>query len=837
MLHLPTFSSTPLHVLVVDDDDVDREKILRLLKQTPLDCDIQECSSGHAALELIRQHPFQCAILDYQLSDTLGSELIEAIQHYNPQPVPIIMVSGYSDECLIANLMREGIFDYLPKRNLHAAQLQRAMECGLAWAEEEHHASEQRQRFIELTEGLPHLIWTCLPDGRCDFLNQRWCEYTGQSQEQQLGYGWLEQVHPEDRAPLLKAWADCVNSGTPLSIKFRIGRYDGEYRWFDTRATPLLDDKGNLIRWLGSNTDINDVETMRLALANSERRFHAAFDYAPLGMALVSLDGQILQSNAAFNQLVMATAQSGDHASWTMESFSHRKDELHEQEYLRALQQDERPVAHFEKRLFNHQGQAIDTQVSVALINTDHQQPCYLYQFQDISERKRYEEELLKLAHYDTLTGLGNRRKLLSEMEFLIQKSHRASAPFALLFGDLDHFKHINDNLGHEAGDLLLRRIARRLQKGLRRGDNVYRLGGDEFVVLLQDVNRFEAVITVAEKLIQLIKRPIRLNNHAVHAGMSFGIALYPTDGDTPQTLLRNADSALYEAKTKGRGSHQLYRKELTDYVHNRLMLDADIRKAIHNQEFELYYQPVVNLNNHHVEYLEALIRWHHPVRGLVSPGDFIPYAQENGLINRIGEWVINDVCRQAEDWHTKGITLPIAINISARQFNQHNLGQLIQHALAEHHLQGQQLILEITEQLFMENAQDNIRQIEELKAMGLRISLDDFGVGYSSLSYVMRFAPHYLKIDRALIEQIDQAKVPQDTSEYKQQQRMLQAIIDLQKIIPMTIIAEGLETEAQQHFLIECGCGMAQGYLYSHPLPARDVPGLLQQLDKQTIQ
>lgn len=810
----------PLNILVIDDDDVDREKILRLLRRIPLNLNVSEGSSTAEALQLINDNSFQCAILDYQLRGALGMELIEAIQNHSATPIPIIMVSGNSDERIVANVMREGIFDYLPKRNLSAEHLHKALENGLEWAQSESVAQEQHTRFNELAEGLPQLVWTCLPDGRCDFLNRRWCDYTGQPQEKQLDYGWLDYVHPEDQQSLVDAWSRSVKTGEELHINFRIRRKDGVYRWFDTRATAQRNAQGTILRWLGSNTDITEFELTRQALTNSEQRFHAAFDYAPLGMALINLNGEIMQANSALQQLL------GHDAEHTAENklpthilqISHPDEIESESKRLLDLQRQDIPFVQFEKRLVAKDEQIISTQVSVALINKNTRPPCYLYQFYDLSERKRYEEQLIKLAHYDSLTGLGNRAKLHEEIEFLIQKSHRISSPFAVLFGDLDHFKQINDGLGHEAGDVLLRTVARRLSKCLRRGDSVARLGGDEFVILLKDVNKFEAVITVADKLIKRIKRPIRLGTQIVHVSISFGIALYPTDGDNAQTLLRNADSALYDAKAKGRGCHQLYRKELTDYVHNRLMLDADMRNAIAKNEFELYYQPVFNLHNHKIDSAEALIRWHHPLRGLVTPDEFIPYAQENGLINHIGEWVINEACRKAAEWRAQGFDIPVAVNISARQFYQHHLLDAVKQALAKHQLPAANLILEITEQMFLENTQDNIRQINELKALGTRISLDDFGTGYSSLGYIIRFAPHYLKIDRSFIDKIGTAN---------EHDAMVNAIIGLNKIMPMTIIAEGVETAEQESFLEERGCDLAQGYLYAQPSPSSEIEAL----------
>lgn len=822
----------PLSILVVDDDDVDREKILRLLHKTTYNLTISEGSTTADALELMRDHTFNCAILDYQLKDGLGSELITAIQQHHQEPTPIIMVSGNTDERIVADVMRDGVFDYLPKRNLQSEQLEQALGASLNWAENERQLKEQRTRFYQLAEGLPHLVWTCRPDGSCDFLNRRWCEFTGLTQEQQLGFSWCDQVHPDDREQLLTAWKHCLETEEEFFVKFRIRSHTGEYHWFDTRATPQRDENGTLVRWLGSNTDINDFELTRQALARSEQRFHAAFDYAPLGMALVDLDGNILQANSSLIELLGYPLPTGNDNSTLMQLNIRQLSTPHEarleQEQLARLSSENIPFVQYETHYKGQDNRIIAALVSAAFINKYQESPCYLFQIYDLSERKRHEQELIKLAHFDPLTGLGNRAKLHQDIAFLIQKSNRSSAPFAVIFGDLDHFKPINDGLGHEAGDQLLKIIARRLLKGLRKEDTVARLGGDEFVILLHDVNKFEAVVTVAEKLLQRINKPIRLGTNRVHVGMSFGIALYPTDGDNAKMLLRNADSALYDAKAKGRGCYQLYRKELTEYVHNRLLLDTDLRKAIHNHELILYYQPVISLDTQRVISVEALIRWNHPIRGLVTPDEFIPYAQESGLINPIGEWVINEACRQAAQWRTKGHDISVAINVSARQFQHQLLVEQIQLALEKYAIQPPHLIIEITEQMFVENSADNLKQISELKSLGVKISLDDFGTGFSSLNYIVRFSPDYLKIDRSFVSKIGLAK---------EHNEMVSAIIGLNKIRAMQIVAEGVETEEQKSYLDMHGCDLAQGYLFARPLPFEQLLDYLQaDADKNTI-
>lgn len=818
------YANVSMLVLLIEDDDVDSEKIKRLLRKTALDVHVIEAKSTSQALTLLEQYEFDCAIVDYQLTDGLGSELIQKITTHKKIPTPVIMISGNTEERIIADAMRDGLFDYLPKRNLDEELLRTTLISSQFWADNEYHASEDRLRFNELAEGLPQLTWTCRPNGECDFLNRRWCEFTGVPMEQQLGFGWLDQVHPDDKEYLSKAWEKAFKSGSEMFAMFRIRRHDGDYRWFDTRATPQKNEQGEIVRWLGSNTDITEVELTRQALANSEQLFQAVFEHAPLGMVLVDLQGGIIKVNPAFLQLVgydnNIFVEDREPLPKKFKEFialDDRENTLFQLEKLRLATVS---FAQFETHFNNRNGHTIPTLTSAAFISKFDNEPCYLLQVHDLSERKRYESQLIKLAHYDALTGLGNRAKLHEEIEFLIKKAHRSAAPFAVLFGDLDHFKEVNDTLGHEAGDQLLKVVARRLQKSLRHEDSVCRLGGDEFVILLQDVTKFEAVVSVADKLIKKISKPIKIGSQRVQVGMTLGVALHPTDGNDAKTLLRNADSALYEAKAKGRGTYQLYRKELTEYVHNRLLLDTDLRTAISQNQFELFYQPVVRLDNHDIAFVEVLIRWHHPRRGMLGPDEFISYAQETGLIVDIGEWVVNQACAQAKQWNDAGFRMAISVNLSARQLVPQNFVGMVQQALATTGLPANRLIIEITEQMYLENITSNLKQIGELKSMGIKISLDDFGTGYSSLNYVMRFAPQYLKIDRSIINRID-------TNE--EQNMAIKTIIGLSKIIPMQIIAEGVEQKNQELFLRSSACELGQGFLFCQPLPQHKLLGYLQ--------
>ncbi len=806
-----------IKVLVIDDDDVDREKILRLLKKIPLDVNVKEGSSAKDATNLINQFEFDCAILDYQLKDALGSEIVSLMKQRNAHPVAIIMVSNNTDQQLVANVVRDGVFDYLPKQYLAAENLHKSLINGLEWAHREQILREDSERLAQLSQGLPHLIWSCDKQGNCEFLNKKWLDYTGKPITLHLGQGWIEAIHLEDQTEFLSKWIECLQLKTPFFSKSRMQKSTGDYEWFDIRSNPHLDKNQQVIRWLCSATNIHELEIINRALAVSENQFHACFDNSPVPMLLITEAGNVVQHNDAFTKLL----RNDQH--YTVNNIQQILNESHyldHQDKIKDLKVLSNAHVEFETIYVSHNERTIPALVYAAAIEDFQNVDLFLLQIFDLTDHKTREQELIRLAHFDTLTNLFNRTRLYQELNALVARFERHKIPFAVLFGDIDHFKQINDGYGHYIGDYVLRVVARRLKKLLRQDDIIARLGGDEFIILLDGVNRYEIVASIAEKILSAIVKPIRIQAcQKIHINMSIGIGLFPSDGKDSATLLRNADSALYEAKNNGRGRFQLYRKELTDFVHYRLLLDADLRKAIAGSQFELYFQPVINLSTNKIESAEALIRWNHPKRGLVFPGDFIAFAEESELIHRIGNWVIKDAVRCQAEINQAGFNLPIAINISAKQFQQGDIVNQFKEALKNYQVLPEQFTIEITEQTFLERTEYNLQQVSRLKDCGFKISLDDFGVGYSSLSYIVRFTPDQLKIDRSFIKQIGNAK---------EHDEMVKAIIGLSKIIPMKIIAEGVETNAQKWFLIENECDAAQGYLFYKPMPLNRLTQLL---------
>lgn len=432
---------------------------------------------------------------------------------------------------------------------------------------------------------------------------------------------------------------------------------------------------------------------------------------------------------------------------------------------------------------------------------------------EEVAEREQAEERVMHLANHDALTGLPNRRLLIDRLGQALALAHRENHQVAVLFMDLDRFKTINDSLGHMTGDALLQNVARRLSETLREGDTVSRLGGDEFVVVLPSLDQPKAAEKVALKLVDALAPPIDLGGQELRVSASIGISLFPEDGCDTETLLRNADSAMYHAKDMGRNNYQFFMEQMNVAAAERLRLENDLHRALERQEFELHFQPRVSVANGLACGIEALIRWRHPERGLVLPEHFIPVAEDTGLIVPIGEWVINEACRQGTAWCAAGLPqIPVAVNLSPRQFRQSNLVDTVARAIDRHGWPCNLLELEITEGVLMQQTSDTLKTLEALNRLGVGLAIDDFGTGYSSLSYLKRFPVDFLKIDQSFVRDI--AVDPDDAT-------IVTAIIGLAHSLGLTVVAEGVENASQLDFIRDAGCDEAQGYHIGRPMPA----------------
>lgn len=438
---------------------------------------------------------------------------------------------------------------------------------------------------------------------------------------------------------------------------------------------------------------------------------------------------------------------------------------------------------------------------------------------QELRERRIVEQKLDHLAHFDTVTALPNRNffnKRLSQLleELLIRPRH-----IGLMFVDLDNFKVVNDTLGHAFGDRLLANAAERMNRALRRGDLVCRLGGDEFAVILDDLDECEGAQLAGEKILGALGEPFRLSDHEVYVGASIGIALYPHHSLDMESLVRHADTAMYHAKDQGKNNCQFFRPEMQAKAQQRLAMETLLRKAVEQDELLLHYQPQQDLRSGRIFGAEALLRWRHPDMGLVSPAEFIPLAEETGLIVPIGEWVLRTACRQAAAWRELGYALSIGVNLSGRQFREERLIATIEAVLAETGLEPGRLELELTESILMDSSEPTLSKMNSLRDMGIRLAIDDFGTGYSSMSYLKRFPISRIKIDQSFIRGL-----PDDAESLE----ITRAIIVMAQTLGLGVLAEGVESRAQGECLLACGCSDVQGYYLSKPLSPEQFQALI---------
>ena len=430
---------------------------------------------------------------------------------------------------------------------------------------------------------------------------------------------------------------------------------------------------------------------------------------------------------------------------------------------------------------------------------------------EDISDRQRAEERIVHMARHDALTDLPNRAMFRERLEYELKRIKRGDA-LAVLCLDLDHFKSVNDTLGHPVGDELLKVVAERSRRCIREPDTIARLGGDEFAIIMTGMHAPTDPVVLAKRIREAIIKPYILDGHQILADISIGISLAPIDATEPDLLLKNADMALYGAKADGRGTYRFFEPEMDARMKARRELDMDLRKALANGEFDLHYQPLVNIQNNEITAFEALLRWNHPVRGLVPPGEFIPIAEETGLIIPLGEWVLRRACQETANWPTN---IKVAVNLSPAQLNSRNFTEVVVNALAASGMSANRLQLEITETVLLQNTFNTLATLQKLRALGVQIALDDFGTGYSSLSYLRSFPFDKIKIDRSFIQDLMSGTEPL---------AIVHAIAGLAKNLNMISTAEGVETKQQLEALQALGCIEMQGYLFSHARPPAEI-------------
>jgi diguanylate cyclase (GGDEF)-like protein/PAS domain S-box-containing protein len=570
-------------------------------------------------------------------------------------------------------------------------------------------------------------------------------------------------------------------------------------------------------------------EEIERRLGNPEARYRALVEHIP---AVTYIDAADEISSAVYMSPQVEPMLGYAPEEWLVDPRFFLKI-LHPEDRERVLAENEHTnrsgeLFSMEYRLIDRNGRTLWVRDEAVLVKDERGRPLYWQGVMtDVTERKALEERLRHQALHDPLTNLPNRTLLMDRLGHALVRAVRRETKVAVLFMDIDNFKYVNDSLSHEDGDRLLVEVAERLRKSLRAEDTVARLGGDEFAILLEDLEREQEATAVADQVAQALRPPVLLDDQEIFVTVSIGVAFGAYREDRPEVLLREADVAMYRAKTDGKDRHAVYRPEMGVLSSQRLTLEGDLRRALERQELEVYYQPKVLVETGKIVAIEALVRWEHSERGLLLPAEFVPLAEETRLIVPIGWWILREACRQVKDWQEIYPTDPLLavnVNLSARQFYAPDLVQQVAGVLEETALDAGSLVLEITEGAAMEEAASTVATLSALKELGVKLAIDDFGTGYSSLSYLKRFPVDVIKIDRSIVEGLSQDRG--DSA-------IVAATLTLAHALGLEVIAEGVETSEEVAELQALGCDFGQGYYWWTPQPAKETASLLEaQLD-----
>ena len=681
-----------------------------------------------------------------------------------------------------------------------------------------------------IDEAIPQQVWCAAHDGSLTYINRRLMEYLAIPQQDILQKGYDEAIHPEDLQLVKQQWAHSLKTGEYYTADFRLRRHDGEYRCHISQAWPIFDDDKNIIAWCGTNTDISEHKITKKEMTRVEALLEESQHIAQVGgWELDIVTGELYwtaetyrlhdTSPKDFNPTVDAGI-----SQFLPESQKSLSSALHA-----AIHEGKDYDLELETRTLK--GRKIDVRTTCKVTQVNGETTKLTGIFQDISEHKNaqrtvessnkslaHANSVLKhIAHYDALTRLPNRTLLSDRMQQAMAINRRRGDSTAIAFLDLDNFKDINDIYGHEGGDQILIHMAERIKNTLRDSDTVARTGGDEFVAVLTGLTHPVDCEPLLHRVLEAISKPIQLNDQSIQVFASIGVTTYPQDCVDAEQLLRHADQAMYTAKQAGKNCFHLFDiAKDAEYQSHREELES-IRKALEKEEFILFYQPKVNMLSGQVIGAEALIRWQHPERGMLSPIQFLPVIEEDNLSIEVGEWVIARALKQMQSWRLSGLNIPVSVNINALHLQQHDFVERLKVILKKFpDIEPEYLELEILETSALSDISFVSTIIDVCQNIGVRFSLDDFGTGYSSLSYLKRLPAKILKIDQSFIR--DMLKDSDDLA-------IIQGIIGLASAFDRDVIAEGVETIEHGEKLLSMGCVQAQGYGIARPMPANEMP------------
>ncbi len=824
-------------VIMLVDDRVTNLTILgQFAKSVEADVTVCAFDNAVAALDSLSEITPDLIVTDFLMPGLNGEEFVRRCrEHPKTCEVPIIVVTAYGEGEYRYRALEAGATDFLLNpvdgrefctraRNLLTLRRQQLVirkraESLQAELEEaiQQHAKEilQRERKLRrVINTVPALVRAADIDGRLIFLNryhERFFDFdlnaaVGGDKRELFGeeYGGR---HKEMDARVLEA------DGAVRDVEEKLRDRDGRDRVLLTNKAPLCDDDGRVTSIVTVSLDITELKRGEEAVRESEERFRSLVEGSVMGI-VIDCGGNPVFANQTFAELFGYDGPEDILAMRSLDSIYAPADRVRIQHYRDARAKGEAVPEDYEYQGVRKDGSLIWLQSRVRSILWKGRHAVQST-ITDITLRKEYEERLQRQANFDWITDLPNRVLALDRLNSAVIGSRRHGRKVGLLYIDLDHFKKVNDTLGHAAGDQLLRQAAERIKNCVREEDTVARLSGDEFAIVLPDINTPMDTETVANKILEAFSLPFDLDGQEAFVSASIGVTVCPDDGDDPNVLIQNADAAMYRAKEQGRNTSQFYTSELNERAIARIRIEGLLRRALEREQLFLHYQPVVDIVSGNTVCVEALLRWNAPEVGAVTPEQFVALAEDTGLIVPIGEWVLQTACRQAAAWRARGLPpLCLSVNISSRQFRGGGLVESVTRALRENRMSASSLQLEITEGLLMDDLPDTKAALHELQTMGVRLAVDDFGTGYSSLSYLKRFPVTALKIDKSFIRDI-----PTDRGDAT----LVEAIVAMAHRLDLQVIGEGIETRKQLDFIRSRGCDLAQGHFFSRPLPPEE--------------
>ena len=656
------------------------------------------------------------------------------------------------------------------------------------------------------------------------YFSPRWKEMLGYSDHEIPNEfsTWEDRVHPDElEAVLLKVQENIDGKTDYYEVVNRLKHKDGHWVWILDRGKAIYDEDGKAVRMIGTHTDITDDKEMQIKFARQAQIIEQIHD------AVISADLEGIITNWNKGSELLLQYKADEIIGKPVSIIYLEEDNKVFKNGVDILMQE--GEYHAEVRLAKKSTAVIFADLSLSQLKDEKGKTIgVIAYFQDITERKKAQQKLLEQknildhqAHHDALTELPNRILFNDRLEQGIEKARRNKTNLALLFVDLDRFKQINDSLGHELGDKVLKIVTQRLKSSIRKEDTLARLGGDEFTIIIEELAIAQDSSLLAQKILEVLAQPIHIDNHTLHVSSSIGISLYPQDGENAHNLLKYADAAMYKAKNEGRNNYQFYSVEMTELAFERLAMEASLRQALNNGEFVVHYQPQIDAGNEKIIGMEALVRWQHPIMGLVSPAKFISLAEETDLIVEIDRLVMKTAMQQVNKWYEAGLKPGVlALNLAMKQLEHDDFLQILQNMMKTSAFKPEWLELEVTEGQVMQKPEQAIVKLRQINELGIRIAIDDFGTGYSSLSYLKRLPINRIKIDQSFVR---------DIPDNDEDAAIVKAIIALAKSLNLELLGEGVETAAQRDFLIANGCKNIQGYYYSRSMTSAQMEVYLQ--------